>query len=181
MHNFPAGNSRRRIVSVLSACAALLLFTAASDAGAAIEGGVGSHARSNRSNLSSALDCFDCVPGDLVGCAATEHYDNAYLFTPHFKGTPHDGCHTSSDPDHLCQDHEACNAFTEELQANAEALLKRDDQRGLNALVAAIGTKLSVDFAKKQLSVIGCDGIEVAHLRLSIAQVRALDTSNARN
>lgn len=122
--------------------------------------------------------CFDCGGGLYYGCAETQHRDDDQYYDPHFKddaANVHSDCTTSPDTEHLCQEHGWCT-FGRELQEQVQQLMKDDNPEPLLALIAEHQANLKVDLAKKELTVIGCERKPIAALRLSRAQVRALES-----
>ena len=127
--------------------------------------------------------CFDCGGGMYFGCAETQHIDDQFAFPSYFKddeSNVHPTCTASPDTDHLCQQHNWCT-FGKELQEEAEQLMKEGNPESLVALVAENQANLKVDLVKKELTVIGCEGKPIAALRLTRAQVRALESKAVQN
>ena len=102
--------------------------------------------------------CFYCSGGPAGGCVEGQHIDQSSgSGDPFFKGTMHEGCTTSEDPDQVCGEHPWCGALVEDLHTRLSAAIAQRNLSVVDSLLTS-NPQLHLGVSDTRVEVVDCTG-----------------------
>jgi hypothetical protein len=122
------------------------------------------------------LPCWNCGGGAEYACAETEHIDGITSSgsSGDFSGRQHEGCTVSPDPELLCQEHDWCAAFDEDLSTMLDQAIISEADSDIEDFVRQHADRIQLQLEPGALTLLGCGGREIATVALDKSRFAAI-------